>query len=657
MPSPVEKLRPKILLTSVCRPLGPEYGDAPSVGYELLFGQVTRAQGLFSPRALHVHFSLEYIAENLEAPAVVLQYPSRSELIAELKKGYDYVGVSFLLAVFHRMKEVVALIRRYAPQAKIVLGGYGTVLSDEVLRPYADFICREEGVAFFRRLLGEPEIPMPYRHPLILSRLKVFSLPVSRTGMIFAGLGCPNGCDFCCTSHFFRRRHIRLLPTGKDIYGVVERYLDLDPEMSFVVLDEDFLLNRRRAMEFRDCVLEGGRPISLFVFASLRAISQYTVTEILEMGIDGFWIGYEGTRSGYAKQQGRPAQEVLREFREHGITILASMIVGFDYQDREVVAQEFDGLMRLKPSLAQFLIYGPTPGTPFYERVLKEGLLHDELRRDTEEYCRKASGFVAMVRHPKLSPEEIESLQQWCFEEDFQRLGPSIYRVLETYLLGYRKLKDCANPFLRKKAELFARELRKAYPVFLAGRLLAPNARLRRWIGELEREVYAALGSPRWQARLGSVAAVAAALWTGLKLRLNWFQHPRLTRTAYRMPQEGWNSFRLWEALQVQTADRAFSARVDLEHGSRIAWLRLEGMIGRAQAEWLGRRLPAALNCAGKGRFVLDLKSVTGLEEGVAQVLFRWLRDHRSRIRLLLPRLSAVHPELLLLARLLHVPS
>ncbi|MFQ5709721.1 MAG: hypothetical protein ACE5HO_19885, partial [bacterium] len=88
----------KVLLTSVCRPLGPKYGDAPSVGYELLHGQVTRAQGIFSPRTKNIHFSIEYIAENLDAPTVVLQYPSKKELIRELKKGYDYVGVSFLLA-------------------------------------------------------------------------------------------------------------------------------------------------------------------------------------------------------------------------------------------------------------------------------------------------------------------------------------------------------------------------------------------------------------------------------------------------------------------------------------------------------------------------------------------------------------------------------
>src|SRR5437764_15475814 len=95
----------RILLTSVCRPIGPESRDAPSVGYELLYRQVTRAQGLFSPRTVNIHFGLEYIAENLDAPAVVLQYPSQRELIRELKKGYDYVGVTFLMAVMHKMKE------------------------------------------------------------------------------------------------------------------------------------------------------------------------------------------------------------------------------------------------------------------------------------------------------------------------------------------------------------------------------------------------------------------------------------------------------------------------------------------------------------------------------------------------------------------------
>jgi len=649
----MKSMSKKILLTSVCRPLGPKYGDASSVGYELLYRQVLRAQGIFSPRTVNIHFGLEYIAENLDAPAVVLQYPSKSELIRELKKGYDYVGISFIMAVIHKMKEAVALIRKYAPNSKIVLGGYGTVLKDDVLKPYGDYICREEGVAFFRRLLGEPEIPMPYKHPLIVSWLKVFGWKVSGTGKIFAGLGCPNGCDFCCTSHFFSRKHIKLLPEGKDIYAVAERYLDMDPSLVFLILDEDFLLNKKRAMEFRDCVIKGGKKLSIFAFSSIKAISQYTVEEILEMGIDGFWIGYEGTRSNYAKQQGRPIADILTEFREHGITVLASMIVGFDYQTKEVVAEELAGLMKVKPALAQFLIYGPVPGTPFYERIIKENLLQDVYTTDKDLFYRRADGFRTMIKHPTLSPEQIEAIQTWCFEEDFQRLGPSIYRVLEARLLGYQKLKNSPNPLLRAKAEYYATELRVAYPVFLAGRLLGPNAVVRRWIGNLERQIHAELGSPSTGERFKSAMAVGAALWTALTLKMDWFQHPNLIRTTYRLPDKRWGAFEMWEELRRKVASPDFSLQVELQHAKKQVWLRLEGALSVNDAEGLAHRISESL-ARSKNQVVLDLNKLDWDKSTDLQPLREKLADYRSRIRVALPRLSAAHPELLLLASMFH---
>jgi radical SAM superfamily enzyme YgiQ (UPF0313 family) len=640
----------KVLLTSVCRPLGPESGDAPSVGYELLYRQVTRAQGIFSPRTVNVHFGLDYIAENLDAPTVVLQYPSKRELIAELKKGYDYVGVSFLMAVMHKMKETVALIRKYSPNSKIVLGGYGTVLKDEVLKPYADYICREEGVAWFRRLLGEPELPMPYKHPLMVSWLKVFGWKVSGTGKIFAGLGCPNGCDFCCTSHFFSRKHIKLLPSGQDIYNVVQRYFDLDPSLVFLILDEDFLLNKKRAMEFRDCVLKGKKKPSIFAFSSIKAISQYTVEEILEMGIDGFWIGYEGTRSGYAKQQGRPAAEILTEFREHGITILASMIVGFDYQTPEIVAQELDGLMQLKPSLGQYLIYGPVPGTPFYERIIKENLLQDVYTSDKDLFYRRADGFRTMIKHPTLSPQQIEDIQRWCFDQDFQRLGPSIYRVLDSRFLGYKKLKDSPNPVLREKAAYYARELRYAYPVFLPGRLLGPNRRIRQWIGQLERDLHAELGQSTWPQRFKSIVAVGAAIWSGIKLKFNLFQHPKLQRTAYRFPGKRWNAFHLWEEFQTKTNAPDFSIQVELQHAKQQVWLRLEGALSRTDVEGLSQRIRDSL-AQSKARLILDMHKLRLDKMEDLRHLRENLAAYRSRIRVVLPPTSSAHAEWLLLTR------
>jgi hypothetical protein len=629
----------RLLLTSVCRPLGPKYGDGESVGYELLYGQVTRSQGIFSPRATHIHYSLDYIANNLEIPTLVLHYPSRRELIRELKKGYDFVGISFILATFHRAKQTVSLIRKYSPGSKIILGGYGTVLGDETLKQYGDYICREEGVRFMRRLLGEPEIPMPYKHPLIESRLKVFSVPHSNTGLIFAGLGCPNGCDFCCTSHFFKRRHIKLLPEGKDIYEVIERYLISDSSMVFTIIDEDFLLDKKRAMQFRDCVLAGGRSVSTFVFSSVRAISQYTVREILEMGIDGIWIGYEGTRSGYSKQTGKPVNEIIPELRENGILVLTSMIVGFDYQTPEVIAQELAGLMDLRPELAQFLIYSPPPGTPFYDRVMAQGLMRRKYVQDEDKRWHDGCGFKSVVKHPTMSSSKIESMQRWCFAEDFQRLGPSIYRVIETRYMGYKKWNTSSSDFLRMKATSMAKDLRKSYLAFLIGRLLGPNSHIRSWIRKLECDIRADLGAPTLAERLMSVGALGAAAWTALKLRLGIFQHPRLGRVSFRIPEEslGLRATNILESLRRETASMKCSIQLDLQHAKKQVWLRLNGILDDLQTERLVQGIRDYLE-KDRGKLILDLENVSGSRGKVLEALANKLRGYRRRIRIRLPR-------------------
>ena len=245
------------------------------------------------------------------------------------------------------------------------------------------------------------------------------------------------------------------------------------------------------------------------------------------------------------------------------------MIIGFDYQTPEIVAQELDGLMKLKPALGQYLIYGPVPGTPFNERVRKENLMHEEYVEHPDRLYRVADGFTTTMKHPTLSAAEIEGLQRWCFEQDFQRLGPSIFRVLESRFLGYQKLKNSLNPFLRRKAEVYATDLRVAYPAFLAGRLLGPNAAVRSWTRDLQNRIHTELGPPTPAQRFMSVLGVGAALWTGLTLKLDLFQHPRLTRTRYRLPGRSWRRFHLWKRMPQTVSIPGLSIRVDLQHAGR----------------------------------------------------------------------------------------
>ena len=621
-PSGVSSRPVKVLLTSVCRPIGPAHGDAPSVGYEVLHGQITREQGIFSPRSVNFTYALDLIGTNLDAPAVVLHYPSHRELIRELRKGPDYVGISFNLVTFNHMKESVALVRKYAPQAKIVLGGYGTVLDDATLLQYGDHICREEGVGYFRRLLGEPPRSMPYDHPLVMLDLKVFSMPMDRTGVIFAGLGCPNGCDFCCTSHFFKRHHIKLLPTGDDIFRVVERYLEVDDHMSLAILDEDFLLVKERAMRLRELVLQRGTPISMFAFASVKALSRFTPQELLEVGVDGVWVGYEGKRSGYAKQEGKPVEELIPELRSHGITVLSSMIVGFEYQTPEIIREELKEFLAIKPTYGQFLIYGPTPGTPFYDRIISEKRFRPDMTADPEHYYRSCDGFTSMVMHPTMKPSEIEGLQRECFATDFRVNGPSILRSVEVWFQGWKRYHNSDSPYLRAKAERWAEEIQYAYPLFRVAKQSGPTPEA---AAALEAEVIAALGMPSLTQRTRSLLAPVAAAWTGFTLRHDLFQHPKLVRRTYRTSP--------W-ALR---AGNWGSLRVSLELALHSTRVKLEGSMDRASARRLAEGILAHLQ-RNDAQVQVVVAEGTQANRDLLQWLAKKLAPLRHRISISVPR-------------------
>ena len=129
------KHEPAMLLTIVCRPFGGA-GEGDSVGAELFHPQVTRNQGIFSYRQVIRCWAIDYIAQKIDAPSVVLHYPSKDELAREIKQGsFDYIGINFVVATFHKVRPMVSLIRKHSPRSKIVLGGYGTVLPDDVLSP------------------------------------------------------------------------------------------------------------------------------------------------------------------------------------------------------------------------------------------------------------------------------------------------------------------------------------------------------------------------------------------------------------------------------------------------------------------------------------------------------------------------------------------
>jgi hypothetical protein len=586
----MEREKPaKLLLTSVIRPFGGP-GEGDSVGAELFHAQVTRAQGPFSLRQVIRVWALDYLAENVGVPTVTLHYPSKREFVRELRSGdYTHVGINFVVATFHKVREMIPLIRKHAPGAKIILGGYGTVLPDEVLAPFADTICREEGVRFLRRLFGEP-LDRPVRHPhapIPSVQVLGFQLP-SVVGHVTAGLGCSNGCDFCCTSHFFKQKYVPFSESGRDIYEALLRTkaraeADGQTMNGYIVIDEDFFLHRRRAREFLDCVREGGEAFSIMGFGSVRGLSQFEPREIAEMGFDLVWNAFEGVKSGYRKQQGKSFPELYSGLKSVGCATLTSMIIGFPYQTETTIWNEFEQLMALEPGLTQCLIYFAFPGTPFHRRVIAEDRYLPGFKRAPD--LRRWDGFAMHFQHPKFErPEQVERIQKAIYRKDFERLGPSPLRLARVWLTGYENLRDDASPLLRKRAERLRNDVRATLPVTDATMVFGPTPEVRDKARQLKHDIIRLTGELTPTERVMCAAAPAMYAASRAVRALGLGQQPGLMRTEHRLGgRDGAHSA---EVFRLQGGIRAGLGRVlleDLAEHARRALGRFVEHTGRAE--------------------------------------------------------------------------
>jgi len=527
----------QILFSTVCRPFGGA-GEGDSVGAELFHAQVTRAQGAFSLRQVIRGWSIDYIAENLCTPSVVLHYPSEKEFVRELKKGkFSYVGITFVVSTFHKAKRMSTLVRRHAPGVPIIYGGYGTVLPDEELRPWCDHICREEGITYMRRLLGEEETGT-VRHPYVpinSPRILSYGYP-GKIAHVTGGLGCPNGCDFCCTSHYFKRRYLPFAKTGKELHQAIvsmeQRAAKAGDTLSgFIIIDEDFFLQESRAREFLEYVRQGGEDRSIMGFGSIRGLSKFSADEIAEMGFDTIWTAVEAEQAGYSKLSGTPIEELYKNLKSTGVAILSSMIIGFPYQDRAQIMKEFDRLIKLGPSLSQILIYFAFPGTPFYEKVIAEGRYLPQYSKNPD--YRRYDGFSMHMKHDHFTHKELEDLQKELYRREYELLGPSIVRIARQWFDSSRYLMDSSRPILQKRGRRKAETVRGFLPAIYAASKMGPNKDRKDEARQLVDDICRVQGPLSVKERLMNSAGLALAAWTELCMQWGIFQQPELLRCEY----------------------------------------------------------------------------------------------------------------------------
>jgi hypothetical protein len=136
-----------------------------------------------------------------------------------------------------------------------------------------------------------------------------------------------------------------------------------------------------------------------------------------------------------------------------------------------------------------------------------------------------------------------------------------------------------------------------------------------------------------------------------LTLRLWDEQRQRLVGYRALKSVRSWSAFDLREGVRRKISLANASIQVEMQHARKRVCLRLEGALSTADAEGLGQRIRDALS-RSKSRLVLDLNTLNWDKVEDLRPLREKLAAYRSRIRLILPKLAAAHPEVILLASL-----
>lgn len=360
------------------------------------------------------------------------------------------------------------MIRELSPDSAIVVGGHVAALENLEQLIDADFIVRGEGVSWMRRYLGEDE-DAPIRHPAIVSglhtRVMGLRLPERKGGTaatIIPSVGCPMGCNFCTTSAFFggKGKFINFFETGDELFHVMsemEQELKVD---SFFVMDENFLLHRQRALRLLELMKAAGKSWELSVFASANAIRKYKMEELVELGVSWLWMGLESPQSTYGKLKNTDTQQLTKQLREHGIRVQGSTIIGLEHHTPKNIVQEIEYAVDHQTDFHQFMLYTPVPGTPLYREMAEQGrLLHDVAMADIH------GQYKFNFRHNAISRDDSKRFLDWAFWRDFERNGPSLYRMCRTMLQGWKRYRDYPDQRVRAR---FTREIKKVSTAYSA---------------------------------------------------------------------------------------------------------------------------------------------------------------------------------------------
>lgn len=300
--------------------------------------------------------------------------------LKKLMKRADVFCISTMTSTAPRAYELADQIHAQS-DAKVIIGGmHASELPQEALR-HADQVIVGEGEDVIVDVV-EGRITDPIVRAKLQCHLDDVPWPdysILKTPCDCANVmttrGCPYACTFCTTSRMFapyRQRSVDSVIAEIRMYKEMGfRYMNFE--------DDNFTADRERAKEICRRMIEEGLVFKeTFFFGRVDMAEDEELLELLSKAhLNRVLIGIESLNQDaldeiHKGQRPADIRTAAIKCREHKIRLIASVVLGMDSDTKEDIRRAVDFAKEVDAYQLQPAILTPYPGTPVYERLVKE---------------------------------------------------------------------------------------------------------------------------------------------------------------------------------------------------------------------------------------------------------------------------------------------
>ena len=427
--------------------------------------------------AAYAERNTEHKIEILDTEVERMDYPTIEREIERRKP--DIVGIQAMTFMLIDVILTAKIIKRVNKEIKIVLGGpHVNIYPDETISiPEIDYIVLGEGEIPFTELIQNLEntqklkkipglvfkegekivntgsrelidtldiIPFPARH--LTPYKKYYSLLAKRAPVttMMTSRGCPYKCLFCDRPHLGKKFRAR---SAGNVVDEMEECVDMGIK-EFFLYDDTFAVNRRRAFDICNEILNRGLDIGWDIRTRVDNVNKELLEKLREAGCERIHYGVESgnpeilkvLKKGITIEQARKAFKMTKEV---GIRTLAYFMIGSPRETKSQILETIEFAKKLNPDFVHFSVTTPFPATPLYYMGLEEGQLKNDYWR---EFAKKpAKDFVPELWEEILSQEELIELLKYAYKSFYIRPRYILKEMLEVRSLEEFKRKAKAG--------------------------------------------------------------------------------------------------------------------------------------------------------------------------------------------------------------------